>query len=141
MAWWVPLLFGGAFGLGLLRPLLERAFGALRTPPRAGQALGALALFVLAYWLSVAPLDWRLVAALLAALFAVGWWTFDRSPVGLAIALAAFFCGPFVESVLVAAGTFQHLHPVVADVSGWLPSLYLNAAVAMCTTGKWLVDG
>ena len=140
-AWWVPLLFAGAFTIGLARPALERVLGGPRPAPPLGNALLAFALFVGAYWLSVAPLDWRLVSVLLAGLFALGWWLCDRTVLGLAIALAAAVGGPLVESLLVSLGTFVHLHPVILGVSGWLPFLYLCAATALQSVAKVLVDG
>ena len=142
MAWWVPIVFAAAFCLGLLRPLLERATGQRPSPaPTLDKALLAFALFVVAYWTSVAPLDWRVVSALLAGIFAVSWWLCDRSRLGLLIAAIGAVGGPLVESALVSLGTFVHVHPVVLGVSGWLPFLYLSAAIALTSTGKLLVDG
>jgi hypothetical protein len=126
MAWWTPLIFGASFVLGLGRPLLDRR--PAPSWPRVG--LGA-AIFVLAYALTVAPLPWPVVAGLLIALFGVGWRVVDPSPVTLAIAAAGAVGGPAVESWMVAEGQIVHLHPVAFGVSGWLPALYLCAAVSL----------
>ncbi len=141
MAWWVPLVFAGAFSIGLLRPLLERAAGRVRPAPAPETTRLALALFVGAYWLSVVPLAWPIIAVLLTAVFAIAWWLCDRTLLGLLIALVAAGGGPLVESLLVSLGTFVHLHPVIAGVSGWLPFLYLSAAVVLTSLAKLLVDG
>jgi hypothetical protein len=141
MAWWVPLIFAGAFAIGLSRPLLERLLGRLRPAPTGSTTLLAFGIFIAAYWLSVAPLDWRLVAGLLSTIFVVTWTLWDRTLLGLAIAATAAIGGPLVEGDLVARGLFVHLHPVVIGVSGWLPFLYLCAAAALMTVAKFLVDG
>ena len=138
-AWWVPLVFGPAFALGLARPLLGR-LGADAPPPSWGQVLLSWVLFVAAYFASVIPLPWPLVSILLVALFAASWWLCDRTARTLLVAAAGAIGGPLVESALVAARTFVHVHPVYLGVSGWLPFLYLCAGVALCTLARRLVD-
>lgn len=139
MAWWTPLLFGGAFAIGMLRPILDRRFGRRSPRPTLPSVLLGMGLFIVAYASSVLPLPWPLTAALLTAFFAVGWLLCDRSPIGLAIALVAAVGGPAVEMFLISRGTFMHLHPVLYTVSGWLPCLYLCAAVGLTTLARWLV--
>lgn len=141
MAWWVPLLFAGAFSLGLARPLLERVLGAAGPMPTRAGVTAALGAFVAAYVVSVLPLPWPAVAGLIFVLFALSWWLFDRSPAGLAVALAASFGGPAVESFLVGRGVFVHFQVLAFGVPGWLPCLYLVAGVALTALGKRLVDG
>ncbi|HKA91445.1 MAG TPA: hypothetical protein VKE22_27470 [Haliangiales bacterium] len=140
-AWWVPPLFAGAFASGLLRPLLERALGKVAAPPAAGDVLLALGIFVAAYWLTVAPLAWPIVAAALLSMFAFSWWRYDRSPVVLGMAVAVAFIGPAIESLLVSRGLFVHHQAIAFGVPGWLPFLYLNSAVPLCGLAKRLVDG
>jgi hypothetical protein len=142
MAWWTPLLFGGAFAIGMLHPFVTHRFGAQHAqpaPPRPGQVALAFALFVLAYFLTVAPLSWPFICALLFGIFAAGFWLCDRTPIGLGIALTAAAFGPLVEWCLVSLGTFAHLRPLWLGLPGWLPFLYLTAAVAMMTLARWLV--
>src|SRR5262249_47215271 len=141
MAWWVPLLFAGAFGAGILRPLLERALGRVAPAPPAPQVAWSLAGFVGAYWLTVAPLPWTVVAGVLAVLFAFSFALSDRSPVTFGIAVAAAFVGPAIESLLVSRGLFVHHQVLAFGVPGWLPFLYLNAAIPLCGMAKRLVDG
>lgn len=141
MAWWTPLLFGAAFTLGLLRPLLERALGKLSPAPSMRTAVLAMASFVLAYWMTVIQLPWPVVSLLLVAVFVASWWWLDRTALDLGVAAVAAVGGPFVEHLLVEAGTFAHLHPVMFGVSGWLPFLYLCATIGLCALGKLLVDG
>jgi len=135
-AWWVPLLFGGAFTIGLIRPLLDK-----RTPrPSWPSILGPFALFIAAYFVTVAPLAWPYVTGLVTLMFLVSWATFDRSPIQLVIALAAGFGGPAIESLLVSQGLFRHLQTLAFGVPGWLPALYLTASVALCRLALRLVD-
>ena len=141
MAWWVPLLFAGAFTLGLARPLLERVLGAAGPMPSRAGVAAAFGAFVLAYVVTVLPLSWPVVAAIVLVLFAVSWWLFDRSPAGLAVALVASVGGPAVESFLVGRGLFVHFQGLAFGVPGWLPCLYLVAGVALTTLAERLVDG
>lgn len=141
MAWWVPLVFAGAFALGLARPLLERILGAAGPMPTRGGVAASLGAFVAAYVVSVLPLPWPAVAGLILVLFALSWRLFDGSPAGLAVALAASFGGPAVESFLVGRGLFVHFQVLAFGVPGWLPCLYLVAGVALTTLAKRLVDG
>jgi hypothetical protein len=138
-AWWVPLVFASAFTLGLGRPLLGR-LGADAPPPTWGQVLLSWVAFVVGYFVSVLPLPWPMVSLLLALLFAASWWLCDRTARTVIVAGIGAVGGPLVESALVAAGTFVHLHPVALGVSGWLPFLYLCAGVALCTLARRLVD-
>jgi voltage-gated potassium channel Kch len=140
MAWWVPLLFAGAFMLGLGRPLLERVLGAAGPMPSAAGTAAAFAAFIMAYVVTILPIAWPLVAALLFIIFAISWWFFDRSPAGLVISLLAGFGGPAFESFLVGRGLFVHLQVLAFGVPGWLPFLYLVAGVALTTLAKRLVD-
>lgn len=140
MAWWVPPLFGGAFTIGLLRPLLERLLGARAPTPPRRVVLAGLAAFTGAYFLTVAPLPWPAIAALLTAIYAVAWWSFDRTAIGLGIAVAAAFGGPTVEHLLVDRGLFVHHQVLAFGVPGWLPFLYLVAGVALTVLAKHLVE-
>ena len=135
-AWWVPVLFAGAFAIGLIRPILDRG-----PSPTTRAMLGGMAAFAIAYGVSVLPLSWPIVSGLLLVIFAFTYLAFDGSRIGLAVAIGAAFGGPAVEVLLVAMGTFRHTVPVIAGVSGWLPFLYLTAAIALQNLGKWLVDG
>lgn len=133
-AWWVPLLYAGAYMIGLLRPLLDR-----RSPPPPWRSvLLAFAIFVAAYVASALPLSWPLVSAILLALFLLSWSLFDRSRVQLVIAAAAAVGGPATEAFFISRGTFVHLQPLVLGVPGWLPFIYMTASVALCLLAKRL---
>lgn len=139
MAWWVPLLFGGAFCIGLIAPFLEQRSKRQRARPSLAITVLAVSLFIVAYFVSVAPLSWPIVTLLLVAIFGAGWWLCDRSWIGLAIALGASIGGPLFELFLVENGAFVHLQPAFFSVSGWLPALYLCAAVGLTTLARYLV--
>lgn len=135
-AWWVPLLFAGAYASAIGKPLLDRG-----PSPRLWQALLGMALFIIAYWMSVAPLPWQARAAIIAGIFAAGWWICDRTRSGLAVAAMGAIGGPIVEILLVSAGAFRHHEVLAFGIPGWLPFLYLTAAPGLGTLAKWLVDG
>jgi hypothetical protein len=139
-AWWVPFLFGAAFCIGLLRPLLERFLHRPSPIPPPRTVFIAMGFFVLAYWLSVLPLSWPVVSLLLLVVALLSWWRCDRSALGAGIALAAGIGGPTVEHLLIERGTFVHLQVLLLGVPGWLPFLYLCAAIGLCTLAKRLVD-
>jgi hypothetical protein len=101
----------------------------------ARDAAVAFGAFVAGYFASLAT------AALLFALFVAAWWASGRSAVGLGVAAVAAFGGPTVESLLVGRGAFVHHQVLFFGVPGWLPFLYLVAAVALTTLASWLVDG
>jgi hypothetical protein len=133
-AWWVPLLYAGAYSGAITRPLLARG-----EPPLPGwkAALG-MGIFITAYWLTVAPWPWLLRCVLLTGLFVAGWWICDRTPAGVGISLAAAVLGPAVEIVLIRAGTFVHHEAIVLGLPGWLPFLYLTAAMGLGSLARWL---
>jgi hypothetical protein len=133
-AWWVPLLFAGAYGSGIGRPLLAREEPAL---PAWKVALG-MGLFIAAYWLTVAPWPWPARCALLSAIFLAGWGICDRTWLGLVIAALAALFGPAVEITLLRAGVFVHHEAHVLGIPVWLPLLYLTASVGLGALARWL---
>jgi hypothetical protein len=133
-AWWVPLLFAGAYATSVARPLLDKG----PRPPGWKAAVG-MGVFISAYALSVAPWPWGVRAAVLGGLFAAGFWVCDRTRAGLIVAGTAAVCGPVVEAIMVRAGTFVHHEVLVLGIPGWLPFLYLTAGVGLGTLAKWVV--
>jgi hypothetical protein len=142
-AWWVPPLFAGAgVAIGLARPIAERLAGRTgRLPSRSAAALG-MALFVVAYvssgLLQALP---GICAALLAALFVLGWLRCDRSGLGLILAALTAVAGTAVEMLLVGVDAFFYVRPAVGGVPIWLPILYCCASVGVGAFAAWLVDG
>jgi len=142
-AWWVPPLFAGAaLAIGLGRPLVERLLGVRGSVPTALATAGGMAVFVLAYAAS------GLVGGgpgprsiLLAAMFVLAWLLWDRTGVGLVLAVLTAIIGTLVEIALVRTGTFLYREPSLAGVTVWLPWLYGCAAVGVGNFGKRLVDG
>lgn len=133
-AWWVPLLFTGAYAAGIARPLLVRE----EPPLPAWKAALGMGLFVAAYWLTVAPWPWPVRCAVLAGLFVAGLAICDWTWAGLGLALAAAVAGPVVEIALIRAGTFVHHDAVALGIPAWLPFLYLTAAVGLGSLARWL---
>lgn len=134
-AWWVPLLFAGAYIAGIVRPLLDEG-----PSISANKAALGMGLFVLAYALTVAPLDVSSRVALLMAMFATGFYFCDPTRACLIVALIGGFTGPFVESMLIRSGTFVHHEAHIEGVPVWLPLLYMNAGVGLGTLALWLVQ-
>jgi hypothetical protein len=133
-AWWVPLLFAGAYAAGIVRPLLAGEEPAL---PGWKVALG-MGLFIAAYWLTVAPWPWPARCAILSVIFLAGWAICDRTRLGLVIAALAAIFGPAVEITLIRAGVFVHHEAHVFGIPVWLPFLYLTASVGLGGLARWL---
>jgi hypothetical protein len=133
-AWWVPLLFAGAYATGAMRPLLGSREPAL---PGWKAALG-MGLFILSYWLTVAPWPWLVRTAIISVLFVAGWAICDGTLLGVGIALLTAIIGPTVEITLVHAGTFVHHEVFALGIPGWLPFLYLTAALGLGGLARWL---
>ena len=132
---WVPLLFSGAYGAAIARPLLARG----EPPPPLWKVVLGMGLFIGAYWLTVVPWPWLVRTAILIAIFLVGFWICDRTWIGLGIAVMTAIGGPVVEIVLVRSGAFVHHEVHLLGIPGWLPFLYLTAAVGLSGLSRWLV--
>lgn len=133
-AWWVPLLYCGAYALGAARPWLLPH----EPPLPAWKAALGMGLFIAAYALSVAPWPREARAIQMGMLFALGWGVCDRTAVGLLIAGLAAVGGPAVEHTLIRAGLFAYHEVNFLDIPIWLPLLYLTAAVGLSNLARWL---
>jgi hypothetical protein len=132
-AWWVPLLFAGAYAIGATRPMIDD------TPVSTGAALVAQLAFAGAYAISGWPALGRpLRAGILVGIFAGTWVLCDGRRAGLGIAVAAAIGGPLVEIALIHAGQFRHLQVDFLQIPMWLPCLYLCAGVSLSLAGKRL---
>lgn len=141
MAWWVPPLFAGAaLAIGLSRPVWERVLERATPAPSAAIVAAGMGLFVAAYFLSgILPGPWSTRAMVLAVMGAGAWTLCDRSGLGVFLAATTAVLGTSVEIALVNAGAFSYLHPDLFGVAGWLPWLYVIAAIAVGNLGKKLV--
>ena len=134
-AWWVPLLFAGAYVGGIVRPLFSDKPSLPLWKPAVGMGL-----FVAAYFVTVAPLDVSTRIALLLGMFVTGYHFCDPSRACLIVSAIAAFSGPFVEINLIRTGVFVHHEAHFEGVPYWLPVLYMNAGVGLGTLALWLVQ-
>jgi len=126
-AWWAPLLFANAYGVGGM--IFALAYRRLGGPPdvRSRRELGCgLVAFAGLYATSAylpAPNAVKLVVLFGGA--AALWWRLDRTRTGAILACVAAVAGPLTEIVLTHLGFFRHLQADLLGIPIWLPALYL----------------
>jgi len=141
-AWWTPLVFAmGSFTTGISRPFLER-FLEIKAPQQSWlQVLGAAVLFYTAYVMSgYLPIDNQSRTIILAVIWLLLWFTFDRKSLGLFLSVITALWGPCLEMGLSYLGLFWYVEPDLFTVTSWLPVLYAIAAVANGNFGRKLVS-
>jgi hypothetical protein len=138
LAWWVPLMFGGAtVAIGASHRLVDRWLRRDLRPDGGRVAAGMV--LVLGLWATsglVKPAGtalWILAPASVAM-----WLLLDRTLVGLGLAIATAISGVVVEATLVSLGVFTYVAPDAGRVASWLPWLYVAASVAVGNYARWL---
>jgi hypothetical protein len=126
-AWWVPLLFASAYGVGGF--LYAVAHRRLRGPAslRSGRELAiGLVIFAALYAASAYLPASNVAKTIVLTAGAVSLWLWlDRSFQGLALATVAAIAGPVTEIALIRLGLFRHRQPDFLGIPMWLPALYL----------------
>ncbi|MFL5629062.1 MAG: hypothetical protein ACJ788_26065 [Ktedonobacteraceae bacterium] len=140
MAWWVPLLFGGAavaiaYSHTLVDPLLRHR----RRRPHPFITSGELLWLVLAYTIGVSILNTFAKVGLLLVIYLNFWVIEGRGWQNLLLSLTTAITGTLIEMILVAAGMFSYLHPDFIGVPYWLPCIYLCASLAVGDFGRSLL--
>jgi hypothetical protein len=142
-AWWTPLIFGLATGVGgPLYVLAYRRLGGRRAPPGWWSLVPGVVLFGALYYFSgfYQGANATKLGVLSAAAIGLHGWL-DRTRAGIVVLLLTAAVGPLIESFLVHAGVFLHLHPDLLHVPMWLPALYACGAVVLGQgTRRWLRD-
>ena len=136
MAWWTPLLFGGAvLGLGGGYSLAMYRLGARRGPPPPRTMALACASFVLLFAVSAyLPSSNPVKLAVLLAGTAMLWRLADRTWQGAVLAACVAVFGVATEIFLTGVGAFTHHQADALGIPMWLPGLYLAAAPSL---GQW----
>ncbi len=138
VAWWVPLLFGGAaVVIGYSHPMLDPLMHHRRFRPLFSSVLG-LAWLPLVYLISASFFD-TLTKTLLIVLVYCNFWLLTGSDwQNLVFSLVTAITGTLLEMILVAAGAFAYLHPDLLGVPYWLPGIYACASQALGDLGRSL---
>jgi hypothetical protein len=138
LAWWVPLMFGGAtLAIGASHRLVDRWL--LRDVRPDGGRVAAGMVLVLGLWATSGLLKPAGTALCILAPASVAMWLLlDRTLVGLGLAIATAVCGVVVEATLVSLGVFTYVAPDAGRVASWLPWLYVAASVAVGNFARWL---
>ena len=138
VAWWVPLLFGGAaVTIGYSHTMLDPLLHHRRFRPLFSSLLG-LAWLPLVYLISASFFD-TLTKTLLILLVYCNFWLLAGSDwQNLVFSLATAITGTLIEMILVAAGAFAYLHPNMLGVPYWLPGIYACASLALGDLGRSL---
>jgi hypothetical protein len=129
-AWWVSLLFAGAYGVGgYLYALAHRRMGGPREVSGWPSLLVGLCGFAaLCATSAFLPATHLVKLGLLAAGAAVLWGWLDRSWRGVALAALTAVIGSSTEIALSRAGVFRYLDRDLLGIPMWLPALYLASA-------------
>jgi hypothetical protein len=128
-AWWVPLLFANAYGVGgwLYARAYRRMHGPRDVRSWSTVTFGVVVfacLYAASAFLPLANL-WKL--AVLGAGAGALWFWFDRSWQCAALSAVTAILGPTTEILLSRAGVFRHLQPDWLGIPMWLPALYFAA--------------
>ena len=138
VAWWVPLLFGGAaVAIGYSHPLLDPLLHHRRFRSLFSSLLG-LAWLPLAYLISVSFFDTLTKTLLIVLIYANFWLLTGGDWQNLVFSLVTAITGTLIEMILVAAGAFAYLHPDMLGVPYWLPAIYACASLAVGDLGRSL---
>ena len=138
VAWWVPLLFGGAaVAIGYSHPLLDSLLYHRRFRSLLSSLLG-LAWLPLAYLVSASFFDTLTKTLLIALIYCNFWLLTGGDWQNLVFSLVTAITGTLIEMILVAAGAFAYLHPDMLGVPYWLPGIYACASLAVGDLGRSL---
>lgn len=140
LPWWVPLMYAIAvLGIGLSHPHIDRRFSRpARTIPISKLLLGLLALGAIWSASGLLPLPHWQTGLILGPAAVFVWWAFDRTRVGVLLAVLTAIAGCTLEILLSRLGLFKYTHPDVAGVASWLPWIYVAASVAVGNLGRAL---
>jgi hypothetical protein len=140
LAWWVPLLFGGAVvAIGYSHPLVDPLLHNRRPPKSIVSSAAESGWIVLAYLISASTLDSRVKTGFLCIIYLNFWLLAGTGWQNLLLSLVTAITGTLVEMVLVAGGAFSYLHPDFIGVPYWLPCIYACASLAVGDLGRSLL--
>ncbi len=139
VAWWAPLLFGGAaVAIGYSHPLVDPLLHHRRFRSLVSSLLG-LAWLPLAYVIGASFFD-TLTKTMLLLLVYCNFWILSGSDwQNLVFSFVTAITGTLIEMILVAAGAFSYTHPDMLGVPFWLPCLYACASLAVGDLGRTLL--
>jgi hypothetical protein len=139
VAWWVPLLFGGAaVAIGYSHAKVDPLLGQRRVPRLLQMCIIQLLWVVLVYVISATSIDTLAKVGLMTIVYVNFWFVAGKGWQNVALSLATAITGTLVEMVLVAAGAFTYLHPDFMGVPYWLPCIYACASLAVGDMGRYL---
>lgn len=140
MAWWVPLLFGGAsVAVGLSALAWDKRFPMHQEPDSWRHVVTGMGLFGLQYFasgfLKLTPLNMNIYLGLFALvnLIVLG---FSLSNFFFCICVAIAGC--LAEILISAKGLFFYTSPDIWGIPYWLPYLYVSAACSVGNTARKL---
>jgi len=141
LAWWVPFLFGSAgCVVGYSHVQFDRIFHRPKREFSNQKIIFGLLSFMMIYAVSGFYTDEGMLKFLILALMAlVSWIIFDKTFLGLVLAVATAFLGCLVEIFLISIGHFYYVHPDIWGIPYWLPFLYIVASVSVGNLGRKLL--
>lgn len=140
VAWWVPLLFGGAaLAIGYSHPRVDPLLGQRRSPRRLLWSLSEVLWLILAYLVTATALNSVAKVGLVAIIYLNFWLLTGRGWQNLLLSFVTAITGSLIEMLLVIAGAFSYLHPDLLGIPYWLPCLYACASLAVGDVGRTLI--
>jgi len=143
MAWWTPILFGGANVVMVVTHLeLDKRWQRIGPRLSLPQLLMLTTWFFALYYLSgYLPTNNRGIALILGCSWALLWIRFDRSWQGIVLALMTGAVGCLVEITLIYLGTYHFSRPDRFGIPQWLPALYMLASLCVGSIGRAVIYG
>jgi len=140
VAWWVPLLFGGAaVAIGYSHAMVDPLLGQRRVPRQLQMCIIQLLWVVLVYVISATSIDTLAKVGLMTFVYVTFWFVAGKGWQNVAFSFVTAITGTLVEMALVAAGAFTYLHPDFMGVPYWLPCIYACASLAVGDMGRYLL--
>ena len=133
MAWWTPLLFGGAVVAIGLAPFKTRQWFRNNSGILSWKKMMILILFFVTIYVASGFLPANNFQKLILLGIASGslWFFYERTLEGIVRGMMVAIIGCSIEIILITQGAFHYNHPDILGIPVWLPCLYFCGSVVI----------